>query len=120
VVNDPAKRAFLLSIDKKEKMEAQNGDNLITCSVSYGPTFGTNGESDLYISNKCNMNKNSYSFFPKNYNNKQRTYPLSQRSFEMFSGAKDHCLFRVLEYEVFQVIYEEEGSVRMADRNEDL
>jgi len=56
----------------------------------YGPTFGSN---DLYISNDCNTNTESYSYFPDSYKD------TTEWGNETFAGGWD---FQVSEIEVFQ------------------
>ena len=66
-----------------------------------GPTFG--GGCDLYIADKCNQNSNSYAIFPTSYNCGSK-YQKNQQSYTLFSGATNGYKFRVIEYEVFEVV----------------
>ena len=103
-VHDAGKKAFLLQLNRREKYVPQNGNNLINCNNGYGPTFG--GGFDLFISNDCNSNNNSYSDFPNNYNFEGSNKIVNnQQSYTNFSGATNECNFRVVDYEVFRVMF---------------
>lgn len=65
-VNDVGKKAFLLSLDLKQKMVAVSSNCLIYCHSEYGPTFGAG--RDLKIGDQCHINRCSYSNFPTTYN----------------------------------------------------
>ena len=75
----------------------------IRCTDTFGPTFG--GGHDLYISDKCNENKNSYSRFPTSYNS-SKVYKQTQESYTAFCGSKNGINFKVTEYEVYRVIWD--------------
>ncbi len=47
-------------------MIPKDGNYLIYCNSTYGPTFG-NGH-DLVIHDQCNSNRSSYANFPHQYN----------------------------------------------------
>jgi hypothetical protein len=69
----------------------------------FGPVFGGGGGgNDIRISDKCNQN-NSFSYFPYSYNCEAK-YQRNQVSYSVFSGAQSGANFKVLEYEVFQVL----------------
>jgi hypothetical protein len=96
---------FLLSFDKGEKYVPQNGQHLIHCHPRYGPIFGA-GSSDLFIADGCDANTNSYASFPHTYNREgSNKIVQSQQSYTDFSGAIVGYNFRVVEYEVFQVLF---------------
>jgi hypothetical protein len=101
-MKNPEGGTFLLSLDNLEKMYPIDTSCLIQNYSSYGPTFG--GGNDLYISDLCNNNNNSYANFPTSYNTKDLKYKNSQNSYRSFSGATYGCNFRVIEYEVFRVV----------------
>ena len=85
-------------------MVPKDQNNLICCYSSYGPTFG-NGH-DLCIADGCHNNKSSYANFPYQYNKEgDNKYTNSQDSYKLFSGATSGHSFRVVEYEVFRVVY---------------
>ena len=68
-VNDAGKKAFLLQLNRREKYVPQNENCLIYCDESWGPTFGGGyGGHDLFISDDCFSNFNSFSNFPHTYN----------------------------------------------------
>jgi hypothetical protein len=50
----------------------------------YGPTLG---DGDLYLADKCNINKNSYTDFPFSYNNGEK-YVNNDDSWASFSGSQ--------------------------------
>ena len=97
------RRAYLFSLDMKEKFVPQKEDQLILRYRGYGPIFG--GGYDMYISNDCNSNINSYANFPFTYNraggNKLKK---GKDTWRMFSGG-DTYHFKVVEYEVFKLWY---------------
>jgi hypothetical protein len=57
MVNDKARRTFLVQLDLGLKLIPISDDNLIVCSVGYGPVFGGIGSYDMYITNECNRGK---------------------------------------------------------------
>jgi hypothetical protein len=104
-VRDERRRAFLLSFDQAEKYVPQSGQQLIYCHPSSGPAFG--GGNDLIIADGCNVNYNSGAAFPWAYNREgSNKIPNCQQSCTDFSGATADCFFRVVEYEVFHVLFE--------------
>ena len=115
-VNDAGKKAFLLQLNRREKYVPQNENYLIFCSNGCGPTFGGGnslfggglfgGGSDLYISDDCNSNNKSHSYFPETYNFEgSNKIVINQQSYTNFSGATDGYNFRVVDYEVFRVVF---------------
>ena len=66
-VNDAGRRAFIFSVDMKEKFVPQGDDYLIRNHDNYGPWFGSNG-NDIKIFDDCNNKNSSYSNFPSVYN----------------------------------------------------
>jgi hypothetical protein len=114
-VQDEGPQAFLLSFDQKEKYVPQRGGYLIYCSPSYGPTFGGptfsgpifGGGNDLAIADRCNANSNSHANFPWTYNREGSSkIERCQQSYTDFCGAPSGKYFRVLEYEVFRVLFQ--------------
>ena len=73
-----------MQMDKREKLKPRGKSNLIMCNKEWGPVFG---DGDLYISDRCNVNRDSGGFFPNTYNTKEKTYKKSQKSWKYFSGA---------------------------------
>ena len=110
-VHDAGKKAFLLQLNRREKYVPQNGNNLINCNNGYGPTFGGGnslfgGGYDLRISDDCNSNNNSYSNFPFTYNFEgSNKIVINQQSWTNFIGATNGSNFRVVDYEVFRVVF---------------
>jgi hypothetical protein len=76
-------------------------NNAIYDKFDWGPVFG-NG-FDLYIANKCNQNSDSGANFPSSYNRGSK-YQYNQQSWTLFSGATNGYKFKVVEYEVFEVV----------------
>jgi hypothetical protein len=82
----------------------QGGQRLIYCSPSYGPAFG--GGHDLGIADDCNANRDSCANFPYTYNREGSSkIERRQQSTTDFCGAPSDCNFRVVEYEVFRVLF---------------
>ena len=102
-VNDGDKKAFLFSLDRKEKYVPADGNNLIYRGSDRGPSFGG---WDLYLADSCNNNSSSFANFPYSYNRAENKIANSQESYANFSGATNGYNFRVVEYEVFQVQYQ--------------
>ena len=85
-------------------MVPKDQNALIYCHGSHGPIFG--GGHDLYISDACHNNRNSYANFPVTYNKEgENKYTNNQDTKKLFSGSTNDNYFRVVEYEVFRVIY---------------
>jgi hypothetical protein len=104
-VQDEGRRAFLLSFDQQEKYVPQGGKKLIYCHPNCGSAFGVG--HDLYIADGCNANSKSHANFPWTYNREGSSkIKNSQQSKTDFCGALSGCSFRVLEYEVFRVLFE--------------
>ena len=103
---DAGRRAFVFSVDMKEKFVPQ-GDNYLICNYdSYGPTFGSSGW-DIYIADDCSSNRNSCGNFPSVYNRAGGDkLQQNQDSYRMFSGTTSGYYYRVVEYEVFKVWYQ--------------
>ena len=70
-VSDPHSNIFIFSLDMKEKWVPTGKDNLIFGGSGYGPTFGGGkGKGhDMYISDNCNVERKSHSWFPETFNN---------------------------------------------------
>ncbi len=77
----------------------------IVDDCNYGPVYGGGnyGGHDLCIVDKCNQNNKSGANFPSSYNCGSK-YQRNQQSYTFFSGATDGNNFRVIEYEVFEVL----------------
>ena len=96
--------SFLLQMDLHQKMVPVDDNKLIECKPTSGPTFG--GGYDIYLSDYCNSNADSMTYFPTTYNLEgQGKYTRKQDSLTAFCGAKKGCKFRVIEYEVYQVLW---------------
>ena len=107
-LKDARRKAFLLQLNRQEKYIPQYETNLIWCNNMYGPTFGcVYGGFDLYISDDCNLNNNtSHSCFPYTYNIQGPDKIVKdQQSVIDFCGATNRCYFRVIDYEVFKVVF---------------
>ena len=85
-------------------MVPKNQHNLICCNTKYGPTFGS--PHDLHLSDACHENRNSHANFPNQYNKEgENKYVNNQETYKLLSGATNGNDFRVIEYEVFRVVY---------------
>ena len=105
-VYDAGRRAFVFSVDMKEKFVPQRDGYLICNWDNYGPIFGGATGCDILVADGCNNNKNSFGYFPSNYNRAGGDkLERNQDSYRMFSGAREGYYFRVVEYEVFKVWY---------------
>jgi hypothetical protein len=103
-VCDEGRQAFLLSLDQGEKYLPQNGQGLVYCYPSFGPMFGA---GDLCLGDDCRSKSTCYANFPVTYNREGGSKIVRrQQSYTDFSGATANCSFRVLEYEVFRVLFE--------------
>ena len=81
-----------------------NHERLIYCASGYGPTFGGTN-TDLGIVDNCNV-ANNYGDFPTAYNCEgPMKYVKNQESYKAFSGATVGQFFRIVEYEVYQVLF---------------
>ena len=98
-VSDTSKETFLLSMDEKERMSLVNPSKAIQCLASYGPVFGG---GDIAVSNKCNQEPNSLTYFASSFNNDDM-YQSNQGSWSTLCGVKQGNHFKIVEYEVFQV-----------------
>jgi hypothetical protein len=96
---DDKKETLLLSLDNFEKMTLNEPAYAIRCSKDWGPIFGG---SDLGLSNCCNLNNNSYAFFPGSFNCNGK-YSRGQQSVKSFIGATQGDKFKVVEYEVYHL-----------------
>ncbi len=103
-IADPSRSSFLLQLELREKMTLIQGKEqyAIWDHCNWGPIYGE-FVSDLLIGDKCNQNKNSFTYFPDSYNCGSK-YERNQQSYTLFSGATDGNYFRVIEYEVFEVL----------------
>ena len=103
---DAGRRAFIFSVDMKEKFVPQGDDYLIYNHDSDGPYFGGGTGCDIYISDGCSNNRSSHGNFPSVYNRAGGDkLQKNQDSYRMFSGATSGYQYRVVEYEVFKVWY---------------
>jgi hypothetical protein len=104
-INDPSRSSFLLQLELREKMTLIQGKELkaIYDDFGYGPAFGSGNDSDLCIRDKCNQNSNSSADMPDSYNCGSK-YQRNQQTWTLFSGATNGYKFRVIEYEVFEVL----------------
>ena len=83
----------------KEKFIPQGDGWLINRDIRSGPAFG--GGSDIFLSDCCSKNNESYANFPYSYNRAGRNQlERNKDTFDKFSGEYN---FRVKEYEVFKL-----------------
>ena len=96
-----AKGTFLLQVDLMQKMTHQKG-TVIRCYKNYGPMFGYN---DFQIYDNCNASIN-WGNFPDSYNVEgPNKYTNCEQTYRAYTGAPDHCNFKIVEYEVFRVTF---------------
>ena len=99
-VHDMKKRAFLLQLDKCEKMAPERDNRLIYCSSDCGPAFGWN---DLLLSDRCNTEP-SMADFPCTFNRQGYPYKRDdQKSWNAFTGVRSGYKLLIEEYEVYRV-----------------
>ena len=98
---DPSLASFLLSVDLGEVFRLKDANKAIYCHTGYGPIFG--GGHDMYISDGCNGNNNSGCNFPYSYDGNGK-YEKNQQAWTALTGSTNSNYFKVLEYEVYQVI----------------
>ena len=93
-----------MQLDLMQKMVPIKVESkLIECRSEYGPVFGEG--NDLFIGDYCNYG-NAYAKFPTSYNIEGAPkYTRGQESFKAFSGAVIGCNFKVVDYEVYKVVY---------------
>jgi hypothetical protein len=102
-VNDAGRHTLLLQLDCEQKMVPTSDSNLINCYNGRGPIFG---KSDLSISDNCDTKNTSFTTFPTSYNlEKGVKYRQGQDSWQAFCGPSKGQNFKVVEYEVFKVIF---------------
>ena len=102
-VNHSGRRAFLFSLDMREKFVPQGDYHLVNRLSNYGPVFG--GGADICISDGCNNNSESLANFPWSYNRAGgNKLAHSKETYRLFSGG-DNYNFRVVEYDVFKLWY---------------
>ena len=77
-------------------------EKAIQCIPNYGPVFG--GGSDLAISNDCNTTSDSCTNFSYSYNCEDK-YEYGQEAWTALCGVKEGKNFKVVEYEVFEVVW---------------
>ena len=86
--------AFIFSLDSCQKfVQYRYHNNAVYHNSSYGPTFG-NGH-DLYISNSCKSNNNSYC-------NSNYSYGFFN-SYNLINPGSQNTAFQVTDYEVYLI-----------------
>lgn len=92
--------AFLFSAGKKKIIKHDNDIDKcsIYCHVENGPTFG--GGNDLCIASDCKSNKKSYCSLKVSFGNKDKDVDV----YYLTNGKK---FFKVADYEVYQVEFED-------------
>lgn len=101
--HDITGQSFIFSLTNKDKFRLNQSANAIYDDFSYGPTFG-NGH-DLHIAHDGHIQNWSYSKINNGYNNNKYTKDDSG-SLERFVGNAHHN-FKVKEWEVWRVVFEE-------------
>lgn len=102
--SDNPKKSFLLSLDLKVKMplKDEKKNKAIYCSIHSGPAFGEYSlflfSLDISLSDRCNLNKNSFSNFPWCYSGNNKFKANDQDSCTKFCGNPSGMNFRVTEY----------------------
>ena len=96
--------AFLIQLDRREKMVPVRMNRLICCDRRFGPIFGMR---DLAIGDQCDLEKTSETDFPCTFNREGSPYPReAQESRQIFTGVEVGRRFLVEEYEVYRVIFQ--------------
>ena len=89
-----------------EKFVPKDGNKQIGCFTNFGPVFGGD-QNDIAITDNCHLNATSGAYFPSVYNREGTDSIINnQESYKAFSGATQEFQFKVLEYEVFEVVYQ--------------
>jgi hypothetical protein len=96
------KKSFLFSLDSLTKVPLGESGRAIRCDGRDGPAFGSG--HDLGISPYCDRQKYSCVKF-KSYDISKAGYANEEEAVTDFCGAKDNNNFKVLEYEVYKVIW---------------
>ena len=102
-VCDKARRAFLPQLDHQHKLTPKIDDHLVFCS-NYWIKFGL---YDLVIGDNCDKNLTSKSHPGTKYQN-EGSYKYDswkKECWQMMSGSTETDPFKVIEYEVFQVLW---------------
>ena len=95
---DFSNKAFIFSLDLKEKFALKDSSEAFSCGQDMGPGFG----QDIQITDQCFNSKKSHSWFPSAYDGKDK-YQSNQVSHTAFCGNPHGYKFRVIDYEVFRV-----------------
>ena len=91
-LTDSSRRAFIFSLDMREKFVAQGDDKLIYRNRNNGPVFGGD---DIDICDGCNKNNKSYANFPWTYNRAgENKLTRGEDTYRMFTGGSTYN-FRV-------------------------
>ena len=88
-------------MDLKEKMTLVRKDKAIQCLATYGPVFGG---GDLAICNRCDVTNDSMTNFASSFNFEDM-YRSDQEAWSSLCGVKKGNHFKVVEYEVFKVVW---------------
>ena len=97
-VHDDSRTSFIFSVHNSSKHMIKHPKYAIYCGKAHGPIFGKG--YDIYISNNCNVNNNSFCNLGNSYslNNTAKCDSIESKSY--LSG---NVNFKVTELEVFQI-----------------
>ena len=99
--HDANKASFLFSVDLREVFRLKDANKGILCHTGSGPRFG--GGPDMHLADGCNGNYSSGCDFPYSYDGNGK-YEKNQQAWTALTGSTNSNYFKVLEYEVYQVI----------------
>ena len=100
---DPTVTSFLFSLTKNQiyKLKENQKDYAISAYGGWGPIFGSPYGPDLSIADKCHMNDHSCSSLGSHYDIPSNIKEYSPEAFSLLAGSKK---FKVLEYEVYELL----------------
>jgi hypothetical protein len=98
-VADDSRTSFIFSINNTSRHNIKLPKYAIYCGKAHGPIFGKG--YDIYISNNCNVNNNSFCNLGNSYilNNSAKSESIESKSY--LAG---NVNFKVTELEVFQIL----------------
>ena len=98
-VNDDSRSSFIFSVQHSTKHKLKHSKNAIFSGKSHGPIFGKG--YDIYISNNCNLNTNSFCNLGNSYslNNCSKSESIESKTY--LAG---NINFKITEYEVYQIL----------------
>ena len=101
---DYCKNAFIFSLDKKEKYKQKNNSMYSFCNLSSKNNFlvafgGNNGNCDIFIFDKCNL-QNNFSVFGSSFELPKGLIYFNNESKSYLAGKNE---FLVTEIEIYSI-----------------